>query len=27
MRNGIVLDIVGYFIIVSAVLGLSWLVV
>ena len=27
IRNGIVLDIVGYFIIVSAVLGLSWLVV
>jgi sodium-dependent dicarboxylate transporter 2/3/5 len=27
MRNGIVLDIVGYFIIVGAVLGLSWLVV
>ncbi len=26
MRHGIVLDIVGYFIIVSAVLGLSWLV-
>jgi sodium-dependent dicarboxylate transporter 2/3/5 len=27
MRYGIVLDIVGYFIIVGAVLGLSWLVV
>jgi sodium-dependent dicarboxylate transporter 2/3/5 len=27
IRNGIILDIVGYFIIVAAVLGLSWLVV